>query len=75
MFPMPQLIVSGDREVWFGQDVAEYTGMSLSWVRRKTRMGVVPCQYRGGRPNYDPEKIRTWWAEYDERAPVKKGRS
>lgn len=42
------------------QQVAEYLGLSKSWVRQKTRLGEIPAIHIGGAVRYSPKAIERW---------------
>jgi len=40
--------------------VAEFLGVSKSWVYQATAAGRIPCTRIGGALRFDPEVIRAW---------------
>lgn len=46
--------------LWTSQDVAAYLQASVSWVRKASSSGRLPCIRIGALVRFDPETIRAW---------------
>lgn len=46
--------------LWDVADVAKFTGMSITWVKRATAAGRIPSMKLGGARRYDPADIAEW---------------
>jgi excisionase family DNA binding protein len=46
--------------LWEAGDVAKYLKASVSWVRKATAAGRLPCVRLGAMVRYHPEQIKAW---------------
>jgi len=58
--------------LWDTSRVAQYLGMSVSWVRQRVAAGTIPCLRIGGwAVRFEPETIQRWArGESGPKAPV-----
>ena len=42
------------------QQVAEWLGVPVSWVRESTRSGAMPCVQLGRYPRYERAAVEAW---------------
>lgn len=51
---------STETSLWDVHDVAKFTRLSETWVKRATAKGIIPSMKLGGSRRYDPDDIAAW---------------
>lgn len=49
-----------DRQLWNAAQVAEYLGVSTSWVYHRSAEGSIPCVRVGHALRFDPAALAAW---------------